>query len=65
MFIGIDGRIWEHAKLDNPNPNRLLPVPMVGFADLYSRLKRNEQEAELHQTVQDVSFIYSTEVTQL
>lgn len=51
---GIDSRIWEQAKLDNPNPDKLLPVPMVGFAELYNRLKQNEQEAELHQTAQDM-----------
>lgn len=52
---GIDSRIWEQAKLDNPNPDKLVPVPMVGFAEIHSRLKRNEQEAELHQLAQDVS----------
>lgn len=51
---GIDSRIWEQAKLDNPNPDKLVPVPMVGFAEIHSRLKRNEQEAELHQLAQDM-----------
>lgn len=51
---GIDSRIWEQAKLDNPNPDKLVPVPMVGFAEIHSRLKRNEQEAELHQLAQDI-----------
>ncbi|KAL5967131.1 Nuclear pore complex protein Nup54 [Taenia solium] len=38
---GFDKRIWQQAREDNPAPNRLIPVPVIGFADLKRR--RDEQ----------------------
>ena len=29
--IGINPILWEQAKRNNPNPNKLIPVPIVGF----------------------------------
>ncbi|CAL8080546.1 unnamed protein product [Calicophoron daubneyi] len=34
---GIDRLIWEQARTENPHPDRLIPVPLVGFADLKRR----------------------------
>ncbi|XP_014680788.1 PREDICTED: nucleoporin p54-like [Priapulus caudatus] len=51
---GIDPLIWQQAKLDNPNPGLLIPVPMIGFTELYRRLKFQEQETKLHQGRLDV-----------
>lgn len=31
---GIDPRMWEQAKMDNPDPKRFIPVPMIGFQDV-------------------------------
>uniref|UniRef100_A0A8C4NCS2 Uncharacterized protein n=1 Tax=Eptatretus burgeri TaxID=7764 RepID=A0A8C4NCS2_EPTBU len=45
---GIVPIIWEQAKADNPDPERLLPVPMVGFSELARRLKLQEQQGALH-----------------
>ncbi|XP_016401836.1 nucleoporin p54 isoform X2 [Sinocyclocheilus rhinocerous] len=33
---GVDPIIWEQAKVDNPDPEKLIPVPMVGFKELHS-----------------------------
>jgi len=51
---GIDGRIWEQAKLDNPDPEQMIPVPMVGFTELHNRLKHQEQQTSLHQARLDL-----------
>lgn len=45
---GIDPLIWEQAKLDNPDPEKLIPVPMIGFSELQRRLKHQEQQTKLH-----------------
>ena len=50
MPTGIDPLIWEQAKLDNPNPEVLIPVPMIGFTELHNRLKHQEQQTKLHQS---------------
>ncbi|CDS41300.1 nuclear pore complex protein Nup54 [Echinococcus multilocularis] len=34
---GFDKRVWQQAREDNPAPNRLIPVPVIGFADLKRR----------------------------
>jgi len=54
-YSGIDARIWEQAKLDNPDPTRMLPVPIVGFDELHQRLRLQEQQTTLHQARLDVS----------
>jgi len=46
---GIDVRIWEQAKLDNPDPTRMIPVPIIGFDELHQRLRLQEQQTSLHQ----------------
>lgn len=45
---GIDPRMWRQAKLDNPDPTKFIPVPMIGFNDLKWRIKCQEQETETH-----------------
>ena len=52
---GIDARIWEQAKLDNPDPTRMIPVPIVGFDELHQRLRLQEQQTNLHRARLDVS----------
>ena len=47
---GIDPLIWDQAKLDNPNPEELIPVPMIGFTELHNRLRHQEQQTKLHQS---------------
>jgi nuclear pore complex protein Nup54 len=51
---GIDVRIWEQAKLDNPDQEKMIPVPMVGFMELHNRLKHQEQQTALHQARLDL-----------
>ncbi|XP_061148449.1 nucleoporin p54 isoform X1 [Syngnathus typhle] len=51
---GVDPIIWEQAKVDNPEPEKLLPVPMVGFKELLHRLQIQEQMTKQHQTRVDI-----------
>uniref|UniRef100_M3XJ92 54 kDa nucleoporin n=2 Tax=Latimeria chalumnae TaxID=7897 RepID=M3XJ92_LATCH len=51
---GVDPIIWEQAKVDNPDPEKLLPVPMVGFKELLRRLKVQDQMTKQHQTRLDI-----------
>ncbi|XP_072570737.1 nucleoporin p54 isoform X3 [Paramormyrops kingsleyae] len=51
---GVDPIIWEQAKVDNPDPDRLIPVPMVGFKELLRRLKIQDQMTKQHQTRVDI-----------
>lgn len=46
---GIHPFLWEQAKLDNPDPDSLVPVPMIGFKALHQRLKHQEQQTQAHQ----------------
>jgi nuclear pore complex protein Nup54 len=41
---GINPILWEQAKRNNPNPNKLIPVPIIGFKELNKRFKLQEQE---------------------
>jgi len=43
---GIDPRLWRQAQLDNPDPKRFLPVPMIGFKSLQTRIKCQEMQAK-------------------
>ncbi|KAM4810154.1 nucleoporin p54 isoform 1-T1 [Rhinophrynus dorsalis] len=51
---GVDPIIWEQAKVDNPDPERLVPHPMVGFKELLRRLKVQDQMTKQHQTRLDI-----------
>ncbi|XP_034079970.1 nucleoporin p54 [Gymnodraco acuticeps] len=51
---GVDPIIWEQAKVDNPEPDKLIPVPMVGFKELLRRLQFQEQMTKQHQTRVDI-----------
>lgn len=41
---GIDERIWNQVKLENPDPNRFTPLPLIGFEALNNRFKMQEKE---------------------
>ncbi|XP_033111214.1 nuclear pore complex protein Nup54-like isoform X2 [Anneissia japonica] len=47
--MGYDPRLWSQAKLDNPDPEKLIPVPMVGFDVLRLRLEKQNQQTKNHQ----------------
>lgn len=53
FFLGIDPRLWKQAQLANPNPEKYIPVPMIGFGELHWRMKCQEQETKLHQAFLD------------
>jgi hypothetical protein len=52
-FLGIDPRLWKQAQLDNPNPEKYIPVPMIGFGEVRWRMRCQEQETKLHQAFLD------------
>ncbi|XP_031630234.1 probable nucleoporin Nup54 [Contarinia nasturtii] len=45
---GIDPRMWNQAKQDNPDLKVFIPVPIIGFAELKRRIKCQEKETEMH-----------------
>jgi len=45
---GIDARLWKQAIADNPNPTKLLPVPLVGFKAIQSRITAQEVQNKAH-----------------
>lgn len=45
---GIDSRMWNQAKLDNPDSKKFIPVPIIGFGELKRRIKYQEKETEMH-----------------
>ncbi|XP_046561465.1 nucleoporin p54-like isoform X2 [Haliotis rubra] len=51
---GIDPVLWQQAKLDNPDPTRLIPVPMIGFKEVQRRLQHQQEQTRLHQQRLDV-----------
>ncbi|XP_034048824.1 nucleoporin p54 isoform X2 [Thalassophryne amazonica] len=59
---GVDPIIWEQAKVDNPDPEKFIPVPMVGFKELLHRLQIQEQMTKQHQTRLD---IISSDISEL
>ena len=46
---GIDARLWSQAQMDNPNPDKVLPVPLLGFKALQSRVRCEETQAKHQQ----------------
>lgn len=44
---GVDPRMWNQAKQDNPDPKVFIPVPIIGFAELKRRIKCQEKETEM------------------
>ncbi|XP_057314054.1 nucleoporin p54-like isoform X1 [Hydractinia symbiolongicarpus] len=45
----IDAILWEQAKKDNPDPATLIPVPMLGFNELLTRLKHQQYQNTQHE----------------
>ena len=59
-YKGIDPRLWKQAQLDNPDPKKLIPVPMIGFRALQQRILCQEQlsktfEGRLDCVAQEIS----------
>ena len=54
LFSGIDPLLWQQAKLDNPDPDRYIPVPMIGFKELQRRLRHQAEQTKAYQQRMDV-----------
>ena len=44
---GIDPRLWKQAQLENPDPKKFIPVPMIGFKTLQQRIAKQDQQAKM------------------
>lgn len=53
FFPGIDPRIWKQAQLENPDPDKYIPVPLVGWEAIRWRSKCQEHENKMHQAFLD------------
>lgn len=51
---GVDPLLWQQAKLDNPDPDRYIPVPMIGFKELQRRLRHQAEQTRAYQQRMDV-----------
>ncbi|RUS82171.1 hypothetical protein EGW08_010053 [Elysia chlorotica] len=51
---GVDPLLWQQAKLDNPDPDKYIPVPMIGFKELQKRLRLQAEQTRLYQQRLDV-----------
>lgn len=45
---GVDSRLWRQAIADNPDPKKFIPVPLICFNDLKTRLACQESETNNH-----------------
>lgn len=57
---GIDPKVWELAKQNNPDPKKFIPIPLIGFQALNERFKMQQfetqqQRARLQQLSDQVS----------
>ena len=64
--VGIDALLWDQAKKDNPDPEQLIPVPLLGFDTLHSRLTQQEEQCNAHQSrldaiANDINSLKNTE----
>lgn len=48
FYAGIDGRLWKQAQLDNPDKEKFIPVPIIGFDGILWRAKCQEEQVKLH-----------------
>ena len=40
----MDARLWKQAVADNPDTSKFIPVPLVGFKSLQSRISAQEAQ---------------------
>lgn len=43
---GIDPKLWELAKQNNPDPKKFIPIPLIGFQALNERFKLQQFETQ-------------------
>uniref|UniRef100_A0A8D9A9R5 Probable nucleoporin Nup54 n=1 Tax=Cacopsylla melanoneura TaxID=428564 RepID=A0A8D9A9R5_9HEMI len=44
---GVDPILWKTAVRDNPDPDKFIPIPIVGFEGIKQRVKLQEEESKL------------------
>lgn len=50
---GIDPIVWKQAQADNPDPERLIPMPLLGFNELRWRYHCQVEETKRHSAFLD------------
>ncbi|XKL68867.1 hypothetical protein PGB90_006636 [Kerria lacca] len=48
---GIDSRLWKQAQLDNPDKEKFIPIPIVGFNGVLWRTKCQEEQMKFHEAL--------------
>lgn len=43
---GIDPKVWDQAKQNNPDPKKFVPIPLIGFQALNERFKMQQFETQ-------------------
>jgi nuclear pore complex protein Nup54 len=59
---GVTARMWEQSKKNNPDPQKYIPVAVLGSKDLLKRAKHQQQETKQHQSRLE---IISAEISEL
>jgi len=44
-----DEKLWDQAVMNNPDPQRLVPVQLSGFDELHRRVEMQQERVKLHQ----------------
>ncbi|KAF6205805.1 hypothetical protein GE061_019979 [Apolygus lucorum] len=50
---GIDPTLWRQAQNDNPDPDKFIPVPLLGFSEVRWRYNCQVEETKRHQAFLD------------
>ncbi|GAU88145.1 hypothetical protein RvY_00894 [Ramazzottius varieornatus] len=48
---GLSSYVWFQAQKENPDPERLLPVPIIGFEEMYKNLKKEQALATMSKDI--------------
>ena len=48
---GLSSYVWFQAQKENPDPGRLLPVPIIGFEEMYRNLKNEQALATMSKNI--------------
>jgi len=46
----LNGRLWEEAERNNPDPKSLFPVQAIGFPDLIKRVQARDKATDVYQS---------------
>ncbi len=50
-FTGIDYRLWKQVQIENPDKDKFIPIPIIGFDGILWRTKCQEEQTKLHEAL--------------